>query len=705
MKKAALYSFVSAVALTSGGLGSLGLGGAALAGTGAETGSGRAQGAARVEVTDPGFETAGSFLAYTEFELSGEPLAEALGLDLDVLDPDQVNQPTAFDYAAGIESYEYSEEAMYAVNYQSRMGPHVVNGPVNAARGGTPESFGRRMIELAASVGFPVEEIPLNMYPITFPYVAGQPEFARAPDMTVLSTQEVAVSGADGDQKVLNTVTPAYARDFASLAWDEAGMDKTFGPAAAAGIMLKDVMWAQDFLGGMHVIDSDEEVDAASSVMDHDGRHALGVSSADGFNGVVLTEIMHDRLLTLREHFGFDGHRLGARFGAAYDPAQGAVWLPHRVAVTEAGVNGVKAIGGLAVTDGASTLRDTWQMLWPLAEIYAYSDQRDANHAQNPAFRAVFDGAPFAAAPVQNTDADPANDVAADDVFSTVSLLVDASFKNLEALHFNAEAGTLVDRYSMQGGQGQQSTSVTTYDAAYALQALSIYQRAQDALAVGYAAADAGESLNTERGQRALAILRAQADFILANLIAENGLAVDRFELGSGAAQGQSLGTQFAVMHGLSAAFLATGDIAYKTAARALLLAVEARMYDPQIGTYADLPGTATTHTPYTAAAISAGLRSAMLTLRNGEGEDQPLLDLASLTERYESWFRTVINGRNIAEGMQRAEWLVDTGEHLLAEGAGGDSDGDGVAQITAAGGRFGTAMVMAASVSVSAAP
>ncbi|WP_208978857.1 hypothetical protein [Pseudovibrio denitrificans] len=148
LNKTALLSFASAVAISS----------AALAGSPE----------VKVEVLDKVFDPAGGFLAYTEFELSGEPLAEGLGLDLDVLDPNLVNQPTAFDYAAGIESYEYSEEAMYAVNYQSKMGPHIVNGPLNKARGGSLESLGKRVIELAGSVAFPAEEIPLNMYPITF---------------------------------------------------------------------------------------------------------------------------------------------------------------------------------------------------------------------------------------------------------------------------------------------------------------------------------------------------------------------------------------------------------------------------------------------------------------------------------------------------------------------------------------------------------
>ena len=78
--------------------------------------------AASVKVLDKTFDVAAGMFAYTEYELSGEPLAESLGLNLDVLDADQADKPTPFDFAAGIDSYEYSEEAMYGVNYQSRQG-------------------------------------------------------------------------------------------------------------------------------------------------------------------------------------------------------------------------------------------------------------------------------------------------------------------------------------------------------------------------------------------------------------------------------------------------------------------------------------------------------------------------------------------------------------------------------------------------------
>ncbi|MEZ8095391.1 hypothetical protein ACED51_14955, partial [Photobacterium swingsii] len=146
-----------------------------------------ASAAAQVKVIDKTHQPAGNFLAYTEFELSGEPLAESLGLDLDVLDPNIADDPTPFDFAAGIESYEYSEEAMYALNYQSQMGPHLVNGPVNQARGGKLVDLGKRVIEMAQAVGFPASEIPQNMYPISIPYVSGSPEFAQKPDTTTVN--------------------------------------------------------------------------------------------------------------------------------------------------------------------------------------------------------------------------------------------------------------------------------------------------------------------------------------------------------------------------------------------------------------------------------------------------------------------------------------------------------------------------------------
>ena len=151
--------------------------------------------------------------AYTEFELSGEPMAEGLGLDLDTLDPNAVNQPTQFDYTAGIESYEYSEEAMYALNYQSKMGPHLVNGLLNAKRGGDMKSLAKRFIKFAKATGNDPEILPLNMHPTALPYISGIPEFAQKIDTTVVNNDEVVVF-KNYKESTVKIAIPAYLRDY-----------------------------------------------------------------------------------------------------------------------------------------------------------------------------------------------------------------------------------------------------------------------------------------------------------------------------------------------------------------------------------------------------------------------------------------------------------------------------------------------------------
>lgn len=644
---------------------------------------------AAVKVEDKTFNTAANMLAYTEFELSGEPLAEALGLDLDVLDANRADEPTPFDFAAGIESYEYSEEAMYALNYQSGMGPHLVNGPQNLARGGTMASLGQRVLAMADAVGFPADEVPQGMYPLSLPYASANPEFSQAVNATPVNGDQITIKTAKGTEKTVKTQVPAYFRDYSTLRWS--GSDNLLVPAAVGGILLKEVMWSQDFLGGMHVAESDEEVEAASATMDQDGKHKLGVSAADGFNGMMLTEQSIDKLAIMQNQLGFDGKQLGAKITPQYDPAKGVVYFPHQVKVTETSNNDAGAIGKLEVVDGSAQLRDAWMMLWPLSEFYAFSDQRSANTNQNPAFHAVFDGAPFAAAPAANKANDLGKAVAGSDAFSLAINLSNLTFKNLAALHFDGKTGTLVDSWQA----GKQGKHVTTFDAAYALVALQIFQRAQDALPVGYAASDNGElNLKTKQGQQALELIRKQADFILANLKGKNGLVHDGITLGGKLDAGHSIDAQFAAIRGLTAAFLATSDVKYRTAARELFIATDKAYFNAKAGTW--LAGKQGEYTPWTQAAISGALRSAMLNLRNEGAEKAPELELAKLTGQYVSWFRGTVNG-----GIQMAEWIGDSGENII-EGAGSDTDEDGVPQVTAAGGKHGTAMVMAAKAVIS---
>lgn len=660
--------------------------------------TGFAQAEVSVKVVDELFYPADSMLAYTEFELSGEPLAEALGLDLDVLDPNALAQPTEFDYTAGIESYEYSEEAMYALNYQSKMGPHLVNGLRNQARGGELANLGQRFAELAASVEYPLEEIPLNLYPISLPYRAGLPYFEQTVDTTTVNSDQFERL-EKGKVEQVKTEIPAYYRDYATLGWRESGMIRELEPAAIGGILLKEVMWSQDFLGGMHKVEGDEEVEAESPTMDQSGKYALGVSAVDGLNGVILTELSLEKMQWLQEKLAYDGKTLGAKLSPHYE-ARTPVWFPHRVAVKESTRLGVKKADNLTVLDRRSLLRDTWMLLWPLSEYLAFTDQRTANTTQNLAFKAVFDGSPFAATAPLNTDTNPANDVAGTDGFSLANTLSRVVFQNLRALHIDPASGMLVTEWDGQAGK-----RINTFDLAYSIVALGVFQKAQDALPVGYASAEFNATgLATELGKQAKGLLIQQSDLLLKHFQGKNGLIFGGAQVDNTGTpvmnKEQPMETQFAVIRALGTAFAATQNNSYRTAARAIWLALEQQLFDPAIGTWADQKGLPTSHTAYTAAAISGGLRTAMLQLRNEGAEKQPELELAHLVKRYNQWFNTVINGPRTNEGMQRSEWLGDSGEHIIA-GEGVDTDKDQVPQIASIDGKQGVAMVMSGSVLV----
>lgn len=650
-----------------------------------------------VTVSDRNWTTGAGHFAYVEFEFSGEPLAEGLGLNLDVLDPDQANKPDPFDFSAGILSYEFSEEAMYAVNYKSGMGPHLANGPVNQrrARAKNPlEALGKRVVELAAAAGQTPADLPQNFYPISFPFPKGDPQFANPVDIKVEATTAMNILTDKGQSKSIQATLPAYFRDYKTLRWPESGWDKAFDPHAVGMELIKDVLWAQDYMRQMHNVKTDTALDSVASIdADKSPDVALGDVGADGFNGNMLTEISWDKVTMLRDKFAYDGNTLGAKIPADYDATQSPIWFPNRVSITLDQKNGVSALGDLTVEDPGSSLRSVWTFLWALGEFYGYADQRPENKNQRITFAAVFDGAPFPSAPQENLGTGPFASVVADDPFSIVQLLARLTSQNLLHLHFNTDEGTFVDSWTNEGG----GNTITTFDAAYAIVALQVYQRAIDALPVGYASATAGKPLGTEEGKEALKAARAQADFMLNNLINNDGLLADSFEIGKGASASTSVLSQFAGIRGFGAAFLATGDEKYRDAARSLYLAAEKHLFDDSLGIFSDSPGNVMTVNPYVAGVVSGGIRELMLNLVSRSGESDQNLSLGHLAKRYTAWFTLV------ARNLQLAEWLNDTGEHMVAGDYDGDINQNGIKSITYAGGPHGTAAVMASEIKLSA--
>lgn len=640
-----------------------------------------------VPVTDYTFDTAGNMFAYAEFELSGEPLAERLGLDLDVLDPKKLDLPTKFDYTAGIESYEYSEEAMYEVVEKSGLGLHLINGPVVselATKQGKQqeEVLSERFYKLADSVGYPREEIFRNMFPTFIEYSKGDPHYI----------EEVVTSEyASGDD---DTYVPEYQVNFKSLRWDRQKMDKILNPAAYGGTFLKQALWAGDFMGGFHTIDGDEELEGETSRDDHDENIALGVSSADGMQGAILVEEIWNKLNYIRDHLFYSAKNNGlvaAGVGSQYEPSKGFVYLPHKIKVTEGENNQVPNAKSLEVLDSRSVLTDQWLMLWPSSEFFGTSDQRPENKSVVPSFRALFDTDPYPSSPKENLDSDNKNDIKSNDPYSVDRDVLLHVFKNIDSMHFNEKEGAFVAEHSGK----EQGNYVDTFNAGYTIEALRIFQRAIDGLPVGYANAEDAKGLNTAEGKRATELMTKQADFMMDKLMTDSGLVAKGYTFGQGADEETPLNAQLGAIRGLTAAYLATKNEKYRDAARTIYQAMDETLWDSDAKAYETGKGEMK-YDAFTAGGVSAVLRTAITNLSNGaEDETQPeSLEIETIISRYVDFYETVIDGPAQDQGMQASEFW-DTGDFYMMKDDSGNTDGDQVPQIQAGHGDHGIAPIL----------
>lgn len=636
-------------------------------------------------VTDYNFDTAGNMFAYAEFELAGEPLLEGLGVDLDILDPMKVDQPAKFDYTAGIEAYEYSEEAMYEVVEKSGLGLHLINGPVVAELAKqkgkeAPEMLAERYYELADAVGYPQEEIFTNMFPTLIEYSNGDPHYVGKVD-----TEEYA--SGDGD-----TYVPNYQVNFKSLRWDREKMDKVLNPAAYGGTFLKQALWAGDFLGGYHTVDKDEELEGETPNDDKDENIRLGVSSPDGMQGMFLVEGIWNKLNFIKNGLFYNGKELTtAGVGSQYDPSKGFVYLPHKIEVEEDGNDMMPNAKSMKLADSRSVLNDQWLMLWPAAEFYGMTDQREENKNVAPSFRALFDSNPYPSAPKENLDGDGANDVSSTDPYTVNKDVMLHVFKNLDAMHFNKNEGAFVTEHDGT----KQGNYVDTFQAGYTVESLRIFQRAIDGLPVGYASGDAAEGLKTAEGERAKELIKAQADFIINELILKNGLAAKGYTIGTGADEEVSLQAQLGAIRGLTAAYLATQDDKYRKAARGIFVAMDENLWDQDLKAY-KTGNDQMKYDAYTAGGVAAVFRVAINNLSNNDSDqEQPAsLEVDAIVEKYTDFFDAVIDGPSLEEGMQASEFW-DTGDFYLKKGKSENTDDDNVPQIQAGHGKYGIAPVL----------
>ena len=191
------------------------------------------------------FKTHEQLLLANEINESGEPFAEAIGYNLDDLDPFVLNTPDSISYTLGIENYEYSRYQLGTIISRSGLGLHMIWSPMIGQMAGmeTDPNFDGSMT--GTPNGFKEDDEMMKMV-MHFSMLANQappgnpfPQFAEF---------------ISGDPRLPQPIDPINFgwNDFSTLRWDRTKMDKTLNPAAMGQTLMKQYLWAQDMLGAFH---------------------------------------------------------------------------------------------------------------------------------------------------------------------------------------------------------------------------------------------------------------------------------------------------------------------------------------------------------------------------------------------------------------------------------------------------------------------
>ncbi len=584
------------------------------------------------------YNLAEQMLLANEINESGEPFAEALGYDLDELDPFVTNSPDSISYTLGIDNYEYSRYQLGTIISRSGMGLHMMWAPMimkmaamepegfDGSMNGTPNGF-KEDDELIKNI------MHFSMLANHAPPGNPWPQFADF---------------MSGDPRLPQTIDPVNFTwaDFSTLRWDRSKMDKILSPSSMGQSMMKQYLWAQDMLGAFH--DSNDEgiePDGSISPDFNDNSHFdpnnnvyYGGDGLDGFIGMVLTAETINKTLFVTNKLAYNGTSLGAIDLMNYDPMNGIQYFPHKIQVTEQKMHPMlpPKAASLQVVDDASFLFDQVSYLWAALSFTNMMDPNNNSSSAHYAYHEVFDGDPFPAAMSQSGMPGP---------FDLMKGTSKAIFLNVLAMHFDPANATFVDEARLNGGVVMRGNTISTVSAAYLIVALQRFTE---------------EFAGTPLQAAAVRVLTQQANFLLSHLHAGAGGFYDAFTLkgkgGRGMAKGRTVSGQAAALRALYAAYQVTGKSRFLLAADAAFDYLIQNYYAASDHAFrTELNDNEAHYTPFNFALIAGALREA--TLVGGHDE------AASIYTRF---FTKIGNKMQLSEGEA-------TGE------SGSDSDGDGI--------------------------
>jgi len=580
------------------------------------------------------FDTRDQMLLANEMFESGEPFAEELGYDLDLLDPMEPNLPDTISYTLGIENYEYSRYLLGTVISRSGLGLHMMWAPVitqmaamepddfdGSFTGGTPNGFKEddELMKTIMHFGMLANQMaPMNPWPQFADFEGGDPHIAQ-------------------------DIADDFQMDFSTLRWDRELMNKTLSPGSMGQSLVKQYFWAQDMLGGFHdgddngiTPDGTNSPDSVGSPnFDPNNNIFYGGNNADGFIGQVLTAESINKTKFLLNSLAYDGTEFVSIDPATYDPANGIKYFPHRISVTEAPVGPMMPPKAdvLTIVDASSNLFDQLSFLHGTLNFKNMMDPDNSSDEAHFAYHEVFDGNPFPAAMSQTGMPGP---------FDMMKGTSKAIFMNLMAMHYDMTAGTFVVTSNLVNGVAQLENEVGTFEASYLIMVLT--KMAQ-------------EFAGTPLEQPALDALNAQSNFILNSLKDVSGGYYNGYTLNQGPdASVKTLVSQAAAARGLYAAFKLTGNNDYLVGANDAYNFMITNFYVPSMRAFkTEMNNDIATYSPLNFAVVTGALREAALV--GGYTEAVSI---------YTNFFKVVANSMQLSE-------FDPSGE------TGNDSDGDGI--------------------------
>ncbi len=598
-----------------------------------------------------------SLLAACEMQISGEPLAEAMGRDLGAYSRDFIVPNLNFDkaressgawidlagFSTGIESYEYSKQAMNNVAFESGAGTSLAYGPLipDAGLASRVQQFARASNALGRFV-FPPDTYPAanasgnvnpfgigtgDLNPLGWPGLWPTVHVFRsfAPDIAPSGKANLwcAVSSDDSPGASGAAGCADYECDATSLHLPnrDAQVEKVITPGADGYSGWKYALWVLNYLQVMH--DSTEVlcagVDDADLAtvgfsgnqivgVDEDGNPSapgmyLGSSDVEGFQASMFLEQLNNRfedwLMALSTA---DGKTLSgfASLDAAqaYDASAPLRWFPKEIAVTEA-PGGRFPRPTYALRSADSALFDLLGMILNAATVATLVDEGNAGVGGAQTARVYFDGDPFVR----------------EDVERRTRALLHVALVNLDRLHRDPATGVLVDAVAMDGNVPTRGATVATTSVAYSIVALRTVRRALSAQLQLYS--NNLPDRATTAAPEARALLLAQAELLHAKLTDAKGRAFTGWNVQTGRPvnETESLDAHAAAVRGLFAAYLATGDVKYRARAMAVFDRLEKVFYDAEARVYSEAPAPvdSVTYTPMRFALVQAALRETYL--------------------------------------------------------------------------------------------